>query len=186
MDQLTLDKTATAILSSLLLLVSANTLVDMTYPTGRNVAKPKSHLGAPPKPQEGGAPQAAAPAPSSEPSAIALLAGADPVAGEKSARKCEVCHSFKEGGPAKIGPDLYDVVGRKVASVSGFGYSSALKAKGGEWTYEELDSWIKNPNAYVPGSKMAFAGVASARERAAILAYLRTLSANPKPLPANP
>jgi cytochrome c len=160
MDNLTIDKTAAAVLSSLLLLTAANTLVDMAYPTGRNASKEERRLDAPMEKEASGV--KAAPEP---PSAVALLSSADSAEGEKLAKKCEVCHSFKQGGAAKIGPELYDIVGRKVASVPGFGYSPALKAKGGEWTYEELDAWLKNPGAAVPGSKMAFAGGRQARRR---------------------
>jgi cytochrome c2 len=116
---------------------------------------------------------------------LGLLATADPKQGQTDAALCKVCHSFEKGGPNLIGPDLYDIVGRKIASVDGFNYSPALKAHAGEvWGYENLDPWLKNPQALAPGTTMAFAGVPDAKKRANIIAFLRSLSDNPAPLPA--
>ena len=115
---------------------------------------------------------------------LALLATADPKQGEADAALCKVCHSFEKGGPNLVGPDLYDVVGRKIASVEGFNYSPALKAHEGQvWSYENLDPWLKNPQAFAPGTTMAFPGVPDAKKRANIIAFLRSLSDNPAPLP---
>jgi cytochrome c len=113
-----------------------------------------------------------------------LLAQADPVAGEKAAKKCAACHSFEEGGPNKIGPALHDVVGRDVASVEGFSYSSALQGKGGVWDYGSLDAFLTNPKEFAPGTKMAFAGVKKDEERADLIAYLRSITDDPPPLPS--
>ncbi len=93
------------------------------------------------------------------------------------------CHSFEKGGPNKVGPDLYGVVERPKGSHEGFNYSAAMKAKGGNWTYEDLDHFIHGPKAFVQGTIMAFAGVPSGAERADILAYLRTLSDKPVDFP---
>ena len=114
---------------------------------------------------------------------VALLATADPKQGETDAALCKVCHSFEKGGPAIVGPDLYDVIGRKIASVEGFNYTPALKAHEGEWTYEKLDPWLKNPQAFAPGTMMAFPGVPDAKKRANIIVFLRSKSDNPAPLP---
>ena len=83
----------------------------------------------------------------------------------------------------KIGPDLYGVVGRAVASEPGFNYSAPLKAKGGTWTFDALNKWLTKPSADVPGTAMTFAGLSNEKQRADVIAYLNTLSANPLPLP---
>jgi cytochrome c len=111
------------------------------------------------------------------------LAKADVKKGEADTKPCQACHNFEKGAAAKVGPPLYDVVDRAKGSVAGFGYSDALKAKGGEWTPEDLDQFIANPKAYVSGTKMAFAGEKDPAKRADIIDYLNSLSDNPKPLP---
>ena len=112
-----------------------------------------------------------------------LLKAADAAAGEKIATKCKACHDFAKGGPNKIGPNLWDIVGAKQAHLDNFSYSDAVKGLGGQWTYENLDKFLTAPKAYAPGTKMAFPGLKKPEERAALLAYLRTLSDSPKPLP---
>jgi cytochrome c len=114
-----------------------------------------------------------------------LLASADANVGKTLTLKlgCIACHSFTEGGKNGIGPNLYGVVGRPQASHEGFTYSAALKAKGGEWSYDNLNTWLTKPAAYAPGTKMTFAGVPDEQTRANVVAYLRTLSADPVPLP---
>lgn len=112
-----------------------------------------------------------------------LLASADLAAGEAQSKKCTACHTFTQGGPNRVGPNLWDIVGNKHAHVDGFAYSDAIKNKPGNWDYEELSQFLANPRAYAPGTKMAFAGLPRAADRAALIAYLRTLSASPKPLP---
>ena len=112
-----------------------------------------------------------------------LLKAADAAAGEKIATKCKACHDFTKGGPNKIGPNLWDIVDAKQAHLDNFSYSDAVKGLGGQWTYENLDKFLTAPKAYAPGTKMAFPGLKKPEERAALLAYLRTLSDSPKPLP---
>ncbi len=113
-----------------------------------------------------------------------LLVSADVGAGEGSTKKlCVSCHNFNEGGANKTGPDLYGVLGRQVASHEGFDYSAALKGKQGPWTYAELNEWLHSPRGYAPGTKMGFAGIENDHERANVIAYLRSLSASPEPLP---
>ncbi|MBA5776102.1 cytochrome c family protein [Stappia sp. F7233] len=107
--------------------------------------------------------------------------------GEKSVKKCAACHNFEKGGANKVGPGLWDVVGRKPGSHEGFGYSSAMTAFGEQtdsWTYEELDQFLANPKNLVSGTSMSFAGLKKPEERADVIAYLRSLSDNPEPLPA--
>jgi cytochrome c len=113
----------------------------------------------------------------------ALLAAADPAAGEKAAKKCAVCHSFEQGGAAKLGPPLWDVLGREIASAPDFRYSNALAEKDGSWDYDKLHAFLANPKEWAPGTKMAFAGVRKPEELADIIAYLRSLSDSPEPLP---
>jgi cytochrome c len=116
-----------------------------------------------------------------------LLASADPAAGQAAAKKCQSCHDFTQGGPNKTGPNLYDVVERPIGSHPGFAYSAGMleRNKNGDiWSYENLNQFITSPKSFVPGTKMTFAGVKDDAERANIIAYLSTLSANPKPFPA--
>lgn len=113
-----------------------------------------------------------------------LLAAADPAAGEVLGKKlCSACHTFNEGGKAGVGPNLYGVIGAKHGHMEGFNYSDALKSKTGVWNYEELNEWLKKPAAYAPGTRMAFAGINSDKQRADVIAYLRSLSKSPPPLP---
>jgi cytochrome c len=126
---------------------------------------------------------AAAPAKAAEVPLPQLLAKADAKKGETDAKICQTCHNFEKGAGPKIGPPLWGVVGRPKASVPGFAYSDAMKSKGGDWTYEDINTFITKPSAYVPGTKMTFAGDDEATKRADILAYLQTLSDNPVPFP---
>lgn len=127
---------------------------------------------------------AAAAAPVELPPIGPKLAGANVEAGKAVFNKqCLTCHTVDKGGPNKVGPNLWNVVDAKKAAHAGFSYSSALQAKGGEWTYENLNSMIFKPTAYVRGTKMAFAGLPKEQERADVIAYLRTLADTPKPLP---
>ena len=116
-----------------------------------------------------------------------LLASASIERGQAAARKCQSCHNFGEGEPNKQGPGLYDVVGRLEGAHEGFAYSDGMMAHNAEgdiWTYENLDHFLTKPSDYVPGTKMNFAGIRTAEERADLLAYLQTLSSDPVPFPA--
>lgn len=175
------NKYAGAIFGTLLVAVGLNVVAGGIF-APKKPAVPGYDLPAPEEQAAGGG-GAAAPAAPAEPLPV-LLAKADATKGQTAAKKCAACHTFEKGGPNKVGPNLYGVVGRPVASHEGFNYSAALKAKGGNWSFEEIDHFIANPKGYVPGTAMAFAGVAQAGERADILAYLRTLADNPQPLPA--
>lgn len=112
-----------------------------------------------------------------------LLASASVERGGKTAKQCELCHNLGKGQGSKIGPDLYGVVGRKVASEPGFNYSAPLKAKGSTWTFDALNVWLTNPRADVPGTLMTFAGIDSEKQRADVIAYLNSNSDKPLPLP---
>jgi cytochrome c len=112
-----------------------------------------------------------------------LLASASVEHGAQVAKQCTICHNFQEGQGPKVGPDLYGVVGRPVASVPGFNYSAALKAMGGTWTFDALNKWLLDPRADAPGTAMTFAGLSNEKQRADVIAYLNTLSKTPQPLP---
>ena len=178
MDSFELNKVAGAVLGALLFAVGSGFVAELIYHP-----KPAGNAGYPlpePEPKSGGA---AAEAPKAEPIAV-RLASADADKGKGGTKACQACHSFEKGGPNKVGPDLWDIVEREKAHAAGFDYSAGLKEKGGTWTYEDLDHFLENPKGYVKGTKMAFAGIGSPTERANVIAYLRTLSDSPKPLPA--
>ena len=129
--------------------------------------------------------QSATPSAPAAPEQIApLLASADVAAGKKSFAKCLVCHTDEKGGPNKIGPNLWDVVGAKKQHRDDYQYSGALAKKGGTWTYQEISEFITAPSKFAPGTKMTYAGDKQAKDRANIIAYLRTQSDSPKPLPS--
>lgn len=116
--------------------------------------------------------------------AVALLASADDAAGQKFAKKCAACHTFDQGGPNKVGPNLWNVLNRPIASVADYSYSDALKGLSGEtWTYEHLSAFLTNPKDFAPGTKMTFAGIKKPQDRANVIGYLRSLSDSPAPLP---
>jgi len=123
---------------------------------------------------KGGPEPAAAPLP-------VLLASANPTEGEKVAKKCVSCHTFEKGGANRIGPNLFGVVGANRGRVDGFAYSAGMKS--GTWSYPDLDHFLRAPKEVVPGTKMTFAGIRSAQERANLLAYLRRQHENPPALP---
>ena len=123
----------------------------------------------------GGAPKAAA---EEEVDFATLLAEADAEKGEKVAKKCQSCHTFEAGGPNKVGPNLHGVVGRVIATHEGFAYSDAMKAfgEGKSWDAETINTFVTKPKDLVSGTKMAFAGLKKAKDRANLIAYLQTLS----------
>lgn len=115
---------------------------------------------------------------------LALLATADIARGQKLSKACAACHSFDKGGPNGVGPHLWGVVGVKKQNISDFKYSGALNANGEDyWTYAALNEFLWKPKKYAPGTKMSYAGLKKPEDRAAIIAWLRTLEDSPKALP---
>jgi len=127
---------------------------------------------------------AAAPAEEAMPDWGTVLAAADVAAGKTLSTKCEQCHDLSKGGPNKIGPNLFGVVDRPRASHEGFSYSSAMKGKPGNWTYDELFKFIKAPGVDIPGTKMSFAGLRSDKDRINLIAFLRSNADAPAAIPA--
>lgn len=121
-----------------------------------------------------------------DPPIATRLAIADPVKGADVFKKCASCHTVNAGGANGIGPNLYGTVGEKAGEgKGGYAFSDALKSKGVSWGFDELDQWLKKPSGYVPGTKMSFAGLGNAQDRANVIAYLNAQGSN-KPLPAAP
>ena len=116
-------------------------------------------------------------------SLAALLAGADAAAGKKVSRKCKSCHNLTAKKKRGIGPPLWDIVEARKGGNGKFKYSSAMADKGGTWSYEDLDAFIASPKGFMKGTKMAFPGIKKAKDRANLIAFLRSLSDAPKPLP---
>ena len=162
----------------------ADVLLFLRTKTDNPPPLPEVTAAATPAPAGGETPGGAPAAPAAGDGAfMAALATADPKAGEADAGLCKVCHAFNKGGAAVVGPDLYGVVGRKIASVEGFNYTPALKAHEGDWTFEKLDAWLTNPATFAPGTMMAFPGIPDTKKRADVIAYLNANSDSPLPLP---
>jgi cytochrome c len=113
----------------------------------------------------------------------ALLAKASVEKGQAVAKQCQACHTFDKGGPNRVGPNLWNIVGGERGEGRGFNFSAAMKAKGGSWTFDELNKFLTNPRGYIPGTAMTFAGLSRPEQRADVIDYLRTLSDSPQPLP---
>ena len=112
-----------------------------------------------------------------------LLAMGDLTHGEKVFKKCSACHMIVSGGKNMIGPNLWSVIGRTAGSVGDYNYSKAMVAYGKEWTFEEMNSYLIKPQAYVKGTKMAFAGLRKEKDRASVILFMNSKSKSPKPLP---
>lgn len=179
-DSFEFTKIAGAVLSALLVIFGTKTAIEVGWHAP--YSKPGFEL---PAAEEAATPAKGAPAAPTFDAAkvVATLATAKPENGQATFKKCAACHTADKGGPNKIGPNLWDIVGRKVASHEGFAYSDAMKKKGGEWTYEELVKFVHNPKGIVAGTKMVFAGIADEATLADLVAYLRTLNDKPPALP---
>ena len=113
---------------------------------------------------------------------MALFASTSAADGAKIFKKCAACHSIVQGGANKIGPALWNVLGRKAGSVSGYKYSKAMLAHGKPWSFEEMDGFLTKPKDWIKGTKMSFAGLKNAKDRAAVILYMNGESDNPLPL----
>ena len=113
----------------------------------------------------------------------AILALGDETHGKKVFKKCSACHIVAKGGKNLIGPALYGVVGRASASIPDYAYSSALKAHGKNWSFEELNAFLLKPRSYIKGTKMAYAGLRKDKDRASVILYLNNQSDSPLPRP---
>ncbi|HWP25240.1 MAG TPA: cytochrome c family protein [Xanthobacteraceae bacterium] len=176
MDSFELNKILGAVLGTCLVLLSLNITAGALF-APQKPAKPGYDIVVPEKPAEEGKP------PAPEEPIAKLLASADLKRGEAAAKKCMACHTFQKGGPNLVGPNLWGIVNRPKASVANFNYSQSMRAKGGNWGFEELNEYLLNPRKVVPGTIMNFPGITRASERADVILYLNSLSDNPAPLP---
>ena len=179
MDSFELNKIVAAILMVALLVIGIGKFSDLIF----HVEKPKM-AGYAVNTGEANATSATTEGAMEEKIDIAaLLAMGDVATGEKIFKKCAACHSIIKGGKNKIGPALYNVVGRKVGDVTDYKYSKALAVYDKEWNFEELNGFLKKPAKYIKGTKMAYAGLRKEKDRASVIKYLNQNSDNPVPLP---
>jgi cytochrome c len=192
MDTFELSKIAGAVLCALLVIVGFRTAIEIAH-VDKTPEKPGYTLPALAAAPAAGehaaavAPAAGAPAAPAGGAAAPAAAAFDPAEAAKAAAtgnarggaaifiKCQGCHSGEQGGPNKVGPSLWGVVGRPKASHEGFNYSDAMKAKGGNWTLEDIAAFVHGPKTFVPGTKMLFPGIADPGDLGDLLAYLGTL-----------
>lgn len=114
---------------------------------------------------------------------LELIAAADIERGQKLSKACAACHSFDNGGPNGIGPNLWNIVGADKAHLADFSYSDAMASMEGKWAYLELNQFLWKPKKYVPGTKMNYIGIKKPADRAALIAWMRTLADSPAALP---
>lgn len=213
MDSFEMSKMAGAVLAALLLIVATNVIVTAKTASSPNQpvagyklptdtataeapageAKPAETAEAPAAAAKdvaaAPAKDAAAPAPAGggfdAKAVVAMLASAKAEDGAAKFKACAACHQVKKDAPSAVAPNLWGIVNRPKAAQADFAakYSEAMKAKGGEWTYENLALFLHKPKDYVPGTKMVYNGIKDPAEIASVVAYLRTLADAPAPLP---
>ncbi len=178
MDSFEFNKIVGALLFTCLCLLALNITAEAIFaPT--HPAKPGFEIEIKPEASAAGPSAKAAP----EEPIETLLASSSVERGQTATKACMACHNFQKGGPNAIGPNLFGVVGRQKATATNFSYSDAMKAKGGDWTIDDLNKFLTNPKEFVPGTKMNFPGIPRGGQRADVIAYLNSLADSPKPLP---
>lgn len=175
MSGLELNKITGAVLTAVLFFVVVGFIGDA-------LVSPKAHKAASMTVTASKAPAAAEKKAEPLPPITPLLASADAAAGKKAANKCKACHDLTSAKKNKVGPPLWDIVdaGKHAGS---YKYSKAMMAMGGKWSYEDLNKFLASPKGFIKGTKMVFKGVKKAKDRANLIAFLRSLSDSPKPMP---
>ena len=181
MSDLTFNKIAGAVLATALAVVGLEELSAIVY-----APQPATKAGYAIEVAAEAGPEGPA-APETPPDWGTVLPTADVKAGQTATAVCQTCHNFAPGGPNMTGPNLYGVVGRKPGTHPGFAYSPGMVAEGdklGTWSYDDINTFLKNPQSYVSGTKMTFVGLKKQDARINVIAYLRSLSDSPAPIPA--
>ncbi|HEY7999832.1 MAG TPA: cytochrome c family protein [Pseudolabrys sp.] len=178
MNSFELNKVLGAILGTCLITLALNITAGAIF-SPEKPAKPGYAIAA----KEKGSGESAAPKAPEQPIEN-LLASASVEKGQATAKQCQACHTFEKGGPNRVGPNLWNIVGdERGKDRGGFNFSAAMKAKGGKWTFDELNKFLTSPRGYIPGTAMTFAGLSREQQRADVIDFLRTLSDSPMPLP---
>ena len=179
MDSFEINKIIAAVLMVALLIIGIGKISNIVF----HVEKPKTPGYAVEVEQVAQASSSVAETTDDKVDIAALMAMGDVISGEKIFKKCAACHSIVKGGKNKIGPALYNVVGRKVGGVQDYKYSKALAGYEKSWTFEELNGFLLKPAKWIKGTKMAYAGLRKEKDRASVIKYLNKNSDNPQPLP---
>jgi cytochrome c len=177
MNSFELNKVLGALLATCLILLSLNIGAGALFAPDK-VAKPGYNIAVK---ETGG--EAAGAAKEAEQPIENLLAAASVEKGGATAKQCQACHTLEKGGPNRVGPNLWNVVNRPRASEAGFNYSAGMKAKGGNWSFDELNKFLTNPRGYIAGTNMTFAGLSREAQRADVIAFLAQHADSPVPMP---